>query len=48
MSITKILHLNCPYAVNKSCKPIFGHPEPFSQDRGKGEAPGKADDRFCR
>jgi hypothetical protein len=27
--------------MNKSCKPFFGHLEPFSQDREKGEAPGK-------
>jgi hypothetical protein len=37
----KILHLNQPFGMNKSCKPFFGHLEPFSQDREKGEAPGK-------
>jgi hypothetical protein len=34
--------------MNKSCKPFFGHLEPFSQDRKKGEAPGKKEDRFYR
>jgi hypothetical protein len=27
--------------MNKSCKPFFGHPELFSQNRKKGEEPDK-------
>jgi hypothetical protein len=27
--------------MKKSCKPFFGHLEPFSQDRENDEAPGK-------
>jgi hypothetical protein len=41
LTATKILHLNQPFCMNKSCKPFFGHLEPFSQDREKGEAPDK-------